>query len=240
MNTPDLEKQRYEKQGTPGRRCGAAALVMVYRAWNIHVTQEHVWQELCQDAKGLATDSAIRTLHLARHATRSGLCAVACRMKKPWEFLTRYFAAQHVTGCARTDSQIILNHRLSLDSVKGHFTVPVAFQSHEKKLTVHDPQFGAFLPKTKSEMLELWQPKTDHLGNTIPGNEITGNIVLIVSGVTARSDTNVHKSFLGSPISLTKQCTRCGETFGLPGFLSENRGLFCRFFCPACDSPEFF
>lgn len=204
---PPYESQR--NRG-PGRRCGAAALAMVYRNFGIEIDGETLWDELCRDAKKPESSVSvpIRTLHLARNARSRGLAALPCRLRDPWGFLERLFSNENARNL-----RVVLNHRLREDSPLGHFTVPAGVDPGGETLFVHDPLFGPDRPLSRREILSLWTPRG-------PDCEISGNIVLLVAQEFSRSVS----------------CPRCECLFGWPTFLLENPELFLRRFCPNCDA----
>src|SRR5262245_8109097 len=151
----------YEQQASP-RRCGAAALCMVYRSLGMTVTQDEVWPTLTT-ATSKENPSA-RTHRLAADALCRRLAALVVQALDPWSFLEL---------CRRHQTRVILNHRSTLQSWTGHYSVLV-HQSADRVL-VHDPHFGPNRQISREELLQLWRP-TAH-----PQCEITGNAVVAIA-----------------------------------------------------------
>lgn len=144
------------------RRCGAAALTMVYRSFGIATDRETIGLELDGYESNL---NRARTFHLSRNAVEHGLAAIPCRLRNPWKFL--------ITGIS-DDLRIILNHRIRSDSPFGHFTVLIDANKNNETICVHDPQLGPNRTLSKAELLELWTPHgTD--------DEITGRVAVLIS-----------------------------------------------------------
>ena len=157
----DFKSISYEPQrpaNASERRCGAAALVMVYRALGRQADQQAVFRDL---------DGSSRTYRLAGHAMAVGLSAAVVRFRDPWEPLLRLpeLLPEAVT---------ILNHRLDFEEKAGHFSVFLRTeQVPEEQVVIHDPQRGPQRRLTKEMFLRLWNPSADD-------SEIRGRIAVLI------------------------------------------------------------
>ena len=151
----------FQSQPPETRRCGAAALAMVYASLGLSRAQEEIWEAVTEpDRHGKPW---ARTYRLARHAREQGLEAVVFQAAQPWAVLAH---------CWRHEIRVILNHRLRADSRQGHFSVLAGIGPEE--VLLHDPQFGPARRVTRPELLRLWLP-------TLLPCEIAGNVLVAVA-----------------------------------------------------------
>jgi hypothetical protein len=153
----------YERQTDlmSNRMCGAAALCMVYRSFQVSCTQAELAIRLTRP--GPTGYMGIRTNLLAQDALARGLSALVLRARDPLRSLK---------ACHQRQLRVILNHRLYLGSPSGHFTVLVDFKG--EVVIVHDPQAGPNTRLLQSDLLKLWRP-----GGGIA--EITGNVLIVLA-----------------------------------------------------------
>ena len=144
------------------RRCGAAALVMVYRSFGRIADQETVWNELQSYS---AEKTRTRTFHLARNALEHGLSAVVVRIRNPMAFLL----AENFP-----EVRVISVCRIHRDSGLGHFSLFLGMDSETQTGSLHDPQFGPNRLVDITEFLELWTPRGTN-------DEITKNIAVLIA-----------------------------------------------------------
>lgn len=209
----------YQPQVPGERRCGAAALAMVYASLGIAVPQAEIWQAVAEpNRQGVRT---ARTYRLARHALEHGLAAVVFQAAQPWEVLRH---------CWEHEIRVILNHRLRSDSRLGHFSVLAGIGSEE--VLLHDPQFGPAQRRTRAELLRLWLP-------TAGESEIVGNVLVAVA---PRVACDAVCPQCQRPLPTRLRCPACGSTVALaPGrawgcVWADCPGRLWRYlFCPQCD-----
>ncbi len=205
------------------RRCGAAALLMVYRSLGMDdaslaknektgqngaLSQERIFEEIGRDT---------RTYRLAEHAIHSGLTAMIARLCDPWEGLATFLEGY-------LDGRSILNIRPTFDSHRGHFVYVCAMSPGNHTVVLHDPQFGPDRRLSRAELLELWTPRGPHC-------EIRGRI-----GVFLRASPPADRPDSASTDDF-QRCDHCGMTVNPGGF--RKILPFCEYlFCPSCDHPH--
>jgi len=199
--------------------CGAAALSMAYRSLDLSCSQQEAWGEIAQsDRHGRL---AAKTHLLARDAIRRGLAAVVVQVTDPWAVLGR---------AAAGEVRVILNHRLSLGSSSGHYTILVDVD--DAQVTLQDPRFGPFRRIARSEFLDLWRPGSDP-------SEIVGHVLV---GLETSSTLRRDCTECGAEVPAQATCPKCGATIRLRPVAvlgciradCDNR-VWRRVFCPECD-----
>ena len=200
----------YERQMmlAGARTCGAAALSMVYRSLGHICNQAEIWTRLCKAGRTLG---GIRTYLLAADALSQHLSAAVVQAEAPWELLE---------VCHAAGIEVILNHRVTIQSPWGHYSVLQAINPHTAWL--HDPQFGPHRPLPRDELLSLWQRGAQR-------SEVSGNVAVLVALPPA--------SAIESAASL---CPNCAQTipFDLLSRLRQDSGtspIIRRVHCPGCD-----
>src|SRR5262245_27002725 len=100
MVESELAAVPYERQQDVdgNRRCGAAALCMVYRSLGLECTQEDLWPAVAAGARNA------RTRLIGVDALERGFDALIVRARAPWEVLG---------VCVRDSIRAILNHRIA-------------------------------------------------------------------------------------------------------------------------------
>jgi hypothetical protein len=212
----------YERQTDPtsNRMCGAAALCMVYRSFGITASQVELAPKLTgPKASG---NSAARTYLMAQDALARGLGAVVFRAKDPLGTLK---------ACQDRPVRLVLNHRMNLESPRGHFSVLVRVA--DEHVVVHDPQIGPSTRILATDLLKLWRP----LGGA---SEITGN-VLAAFGKDRQAADPCPKCETVVPETIT--CPGCRKPILLqPAAVLGCMNATCpertwaALFCPYCDS----
>ncbi|MCS6860606.1 MAG: phytochelatin synthase family protein [Abditibacteriales bacterium] len=218
----------YEKQEDTKtqRTCGAAALAMIYRSFGLGGSQAEIWREVATPAPKRRWFFRQRwftqTHRLCAHALRCGLCAVTVRAKDPLRVLRL---------CCERSIRVILNHRQSLKSDEGHFTVLVDVT--EENVVCHDPLKGPSLPFSHNDLLSLWMPRGKYC-------EITGRILI---ALTAAPSGKTSCAVCGAPIPNTVPCPRCAAEIPLQptdvlGCVQETcpERLWEKVVCPHCDA----
>lgn len=168
------------------RTCAAAALIMVYSSFGITLPQEAVWRvvALPDGRKGLYA----RTNRLAFDAVARGLSAVTLKARDPIRAVREILTA---------GDRAIMNHRLTEDSWKGHYTV--ALSADDSAIVFHDPEFGPSQTRSTELMRELWTPKYS-------GCEITGNFLIALSN---QSQSPCTCAACGASCPTAVQCCYC-------------------------------
>jgi ABC-type bacteriocin/lantibiotic exporter with double-glycine peptidase domain len=140
------------------RRCGAASLVMIYRALNRGVNQNDIHRELGSN----------RTHKLASHAINNGLNAAVVRFHDANEALGK-------VELLLPETFVIINHQLEDNIRFGHFSVFIRTESEPfKSIILHDPQKGANQRIAIQKFVQLWNP-------TIPNPEVRGKIAVLIN-----------------------------------------------------------
>lgn len=210
----------YEKQlDIPGQRmCGAAALCMVYRSFQLTCSQSEVWSAIARPGAG--GQHCARTHLLARAALERGLAALVVQPRDPWRALQ---------SCAAHGIRVILNHRQTEHPAAGHYSVLVAVA--EDHLRLHDPRLGPDQYLPRAEFLRLWAPIRGR-------SEITGHVfVAVAESPGPWQCPRCQASLFGS-----QRCTGCGQVFPLQPSAALgcadsacSERLWSRLFCPYCD-----
>lgn len=211
----------YRKQhsSTADRRCGAAALAMVYASLGLSDSQEEIWQQIAGPGTGTR---AARTHWLGQNALSRGLSAVVLQALRPWDVLR---------SCWGNGVCVVLNHRVRLDSPSGHYSVLVGIDREQAIL--HDPQRGPARRWDRRELLQLWLP-------TAGGCEIAGQVLVAIA---PQETGEAACSQCRNPIAEAVPCTRCGRSVPLRPFaalgclrVSCQARLWKYVFCPWCDA----
>jgi len=217
----------YEKQEDVKtyRTCGAAALAMVYRSLGRDCSQAEIWREVAAPAPKRRWFFKQRwftdTHRLCAHALQRGLCAVTIRAKDPLRVLRL---------CRECSIRVILNHRQSLKSDEGHFTVLVDVT--DENVICHDPLKGPSRSVSHNDLLSLWTPKGWHC-------EITGRILI---AITDAPSNKTSCAVCNMPIPASTACPNCEkkiplqptDVFGCVNEACPER-LWERVVCPHCD-----
>lgn len=204
----------YERQ-EDARKCGAAALNMIYRAFGDNPTQEMIWPKIAQD------QWSARTHLLAKDANDRGLSAAVLQVCDLQPVIER-----------RRDGAIaaIVSHRLQPGSRQGHFSVLVG--ETKKHLILHDPFHGPGRMIGYDDFRELW-------GWEAGSPEVSGNVVVAI----AKSPPPIEPcDECGETMPDDYACHQCGTVMPLPtvallgcGNPHCSRKTWRRIFCPACD-----
>lgn len=179
--------------GSKERRCGAAALCMIYRSFGLDCSQEDVWQRVSY--KSHSGRVGVRTNSLANDAIAHGLSATVVQASEPWPLLHRLH---------QQNVRVILSHRPGREATVGHYSVLVAIS--DTGLEIHDPGFGPNRPWSRDTFLNLWKPRG-------PRCEIAGNAPVAIS--TPDGEREESCSVCKRPIPLTMSCRHCGKTMPL-------------------------
>jgi hypothetical protein len=199
------------------RMCGAAALCMVYRSFGLACSQEEVWPAIAAGSRSRA-----RTYMLCADALRRGFAAVTLQVR-------------HALGLLRAvleqEVRVILNHRQSLNSRGGHYSVLVGMD--EEGLAIHDPWLGPARWLEQAEWLKLWRPGR---GNT----EVRGNLAVFIGPLAAESwrcrvCTRVVPPQLSCPTCRKEIPLRPSLVLGCLDFNCPQR-TWDLLFCPWCDA----
>ncbi len=222
MGAINLEKMTYERQEDPtsNRMCGAAALSMVLRSFEIVSTQEDLWPKI--STPGATGATLGRTYLLAAEAIRQGLSALVVQARNPLHMLKR---------CQEKSIPAVINHRANLDSPAGHYSVLLGVK--DGYALVHDPLLGPSRRMLILDLLKLWQPRGT-------ASEITGNVLVAF----AQSPSSCPPcAQCGTVIPDAFPCPGCQKTIPL----QPARILGCvkdgcaernweTIFCPFCDA----
>src|SRR5262249_43951847 len=85
---------------------------------------------------------------LAADALRRGLHALVLQVRDPWLVLER---------CVKQSVRVIINHVIEPISGSGHYSVLAGLGDDE--VLLHDPSFGPNRAWSRSEFLQLWNPR---------------------------------------------------------------------------------
>jgi hypothetical protein len=212
----------FEKQeDAPGRRmCGAAALCMVYRSFGADVKQQEVWPTVSRPNSG--GEGRAHSYLLGADALKRGYAALTLQARDPWRALEL---------AAANGLRTIVNHRLSLTSGAGHFTVVVAVE--EDAVVVHDPQVGPHRRISRAEFLKLWQADRWR-------SEVTGNVLVAFA---AAPGSPCLCRICGASCPWSTLCAACGKTIPLQpaavlGCIATSCGarVWEQIYCPSCDA----
>lgn len=205
--------------------CGAAALAMVYRSLGMDCSQAEIWREVAAPAPKRRWFFRQRwfadTRRLCAHALQRELYAVTIRAKDPLRVLRL---------CCERSIRVILNHRQSLKSDEGHFTVLVDVT--DENVICHDPLKGPSLSISPHDLFSLWTPQGRHC-------EITGRILI---AVTDAPSNKTSCAVCDTPIPDSTTCPHCEKKIPLQptdvlGCVQETcpERLWERVVCPHCD-----
>lgn len=204
----------YERQ-EDSRKCGAAALCMVYGSFGQKVKQADVWPRISTD------QWSARSHLLAKDALSRGYAAVTLQASRPDVALAR---------CCNDGIPAILNHRLHPSSRQGHYSVLVG-QSRSGVL-LHDPYHGPARMLSHQQFGQLWNWE-------IGGREVAGNILVAVAPAPQSS---APCPACGTSMPQSVDCPDCGEIIPLPipsvlGCANAQcpERSWLRLFCPQCD-----
>jgi hypothetical protein len=248
----------YVKQEDPrsNRMCGAACLAMVYRSLAERdpvpgdrkrgrdrrsppvapskgkerragrrraeeLSQGEIWRQISKTNR-LGSLSSSTHLMVA-HAQSRGFAAMAVQVRYPLVTLL---------SCRENGIRAIVNHRLRMDSLAGHYSVVLDVDA--ESVVVHDPFYGPHRRIPHGEFLELWQPGS-------PDSEIAGNVLI---GITPRSVSLAKCHVCQTPVPEQVACPRCGKPVALQpaellGCAAEGScmaRLWNYVCCPACDN----
>ena len=180
--------------------CGAAALSMVFKSFDISLEQAQIWEEVrTQVADGTWIAMSNR---IAAFALDHGLRAVVMKAVQPIAVLARCWGSQ---------VRVIINRRLAPDSSLGHFTVLAGITSDA--VIEHDPQFGPNLSISNASLLQLWTPNAPY-----PQCDITGNFMIVFDRPGATPLTEVCAANHEQPRTLTcpnPNCSGKSVPFGI-------------------------
>ena len=222
MAAPTSLDLPYERQVNTlsTRMCGAAALCMVYRSFDVACSQEEIWPAIA--ACGTSGSSRARTHLLCADALRRGFAAVTLQVRQAPDLLRT--ALGH-------GFRVIMHHRQNLNSRWGHYSVLVGMD--DQGLTLHDPWLGPSRWVDQAEWLKLWRPG--------PGNvEVRGNLAVFI-GLPKTEPAYCLMCDRMMPTRLP--CPACRMEIPLPpGVLLGCPDSGCQertwdlLFCPWCDA----
>jgi Papain-like cysteine protease AvrRpt2 len=210
----------YEPQVLSTHMCGAAALCMVYRSFDLVCSQEEVWPAIA--ASSTTGSSRARTYLLCADALRRGFAAVTLQVRQALGLLRT--ALEH-------EVRVIVHHRQSLNSRWGHYSVLVGMD--EEGLAIHDPWLGPAQWFDQAEWLKLWRPGQ---GNS----EVRGNLAVFIGPLAAESLScrmceRVVPPQLPCPTCRREIPLRPGVVLGCLDFSCPER-TWDLLFCPWCDA----
>jgi hypothetical protein len=216
-----MPKLPYFPQPKNSRMCAAAALRMVYTFYGVEGTTESIWERISlPDRRGGRYSESFR---VAGDALNQGLHAVVFRAEDPLGVLR---------AAARHEVQVLMNHRVSSESLLGHYTVLTGIP--DGFVVVHDPDKGPHRKVSAARFLQLWK--------RLPGPrcEITGNIAVAIAKPPLAPITC---AVCHSPPPAPASCVRCGEPIDVQPFTvigCMNRQcagrLWRHIICPWCDA----
>jgi hypothetical protein len=220
MTVPVRLNLPYERQGPSTDMCGAAALCMVYRSFDVACSQEDIWPATA--AAGTSGSPRSRTYLLCADALRRGFAAVTLQVR-------------HALGLLRAaleqEVRVIVLHRQSLNSRWGHYSVLTGVD--EDGLTVHDPLLGPGRWIDQAEWLKLWRPGPIN-------TEVRGNLAVFIGPRTTESARCRLCERLVPP---QMPCPTCRKEIPLRpslvlGCLDSNcpERTWDLLFCPWCDA----
>jgi len=208
------------------RSCGAAALTMVYKSFNIDCNQEEIWRNISlPDSNGTLFT---KSFCICRHALNNGLSSIIVNVKddRAWDTLKL---------CNGSAIRIILNHRLDQHSHLGHYTVLLRIVD-DAHIEIHDPQKGERQRLSKEVLKIKWHQRSSE-------DEITGRILIAFS----RNNVDEAKcEFCGANIPESIYCPSCrNEVFLHPkkviGCIKKNCNgrNWDNIICPYCNNSIF-
>lgn len=204
----------YERQ-EDSRKCGAAALSMVYRSFGQDVRQTDLWPAISTDKW------SAKTHLLAKDAIQRGFPAIVMQASDPLPTLGR---------CHEHGIPAILNHRLNPKSHQGHFSVFLG--KFDDNVVIHDPFRGPACLFKPEQFRDLW---TWNIGSP----EITGNVLVALAPEAMPAQPCPE---CGETMPDVRQCVACGQQIPLAvagalgcGNPDCSRRTWRRIFCPFCD-----
>jgi hypothetical protein len=207
----------YERQAVSTDMCGAAALCMVYRSFDLACSQEEIWPAITTSGSSRA-----RTYLLCADALRRGFAAVTLQVRRSLGLLRT--ALDH-------EVRVIVHHRQGLNSRWGHYSILVAMD--EESLAIHDPLLGPAQRFDQAEWLKLWRPGWAN-------NEVRGNLAVFI-GQPAADPVSCQTCDRGLPQLCP--CPTCRKTIPLrPALMLGCVDSDCPerswdlLFCPWCDA----
>ncbi len=210
----------YERQVSPTDMCGAAALCMVYRSFEMVCSQKEIQPAIVTSDS--SNSSRPRTYLLCADALQRGFAAVTLQVRQALGLLRA--ALEH-------EVRVIVHHRQSLNSRWGHYSVLVGMD--EEGLSIHDPWLGPAQRFEQAEWLKLWRPGE---GN----REVRGNLAVFI-GPRAAEPARCQICERLVPPQLP--CPTCRKPIPLrPGFVLGCTDFSCPertwdlLFCPWCDA----
>ena len=212
----------YRQQQFEGgdRRCGAAALAMVYASLGMADSQGAIWRQIAAASDGKARTA--RTHLLAQNALGRGLSAVVLQALRPWDLLG---------ACWDSGVRVVLNHRLRLNSPSGHYSVLAGIDG--ERVILHDPQRGPARQWLRQDFLQLWLP-------AVGGGEIAGHVLVAIAPQETKA---AMCRVCRTPVAEAVACTGCRHP--IPLRLAAAMGclragcdarLWKYLFCPYCDA----
>jgi hypothetical protein len=150
----------FERQNDPAT-CGAAALAMVYRSFNIDRRQEQIWPAIA--SRSALGKWCARAQSLVADAGRCGLHALVVQARDPWVIPAL---------CLDHAVRVILNHASDPTTGAGHFSVLRALTLEH--IVLHDPDVGPDRMVTRDEFLRLWNPRA-------PRREILDQVLIAIA-----------------------------------------------------------
>ncbi len=217
---PFRNAHRYEAQiRLPNQRmCGAAALVMVYRQFQIEVDQTELWEAVSHEYQN---KRRAHTYDLAQDALNRGLSAVIVQSHQPWAILR---------NCWRNNIAVVINHRIDMDSHEGHYSLLTGIR--QDSISLHDPLLGPNVERSRDDFLRLWMPAGEPC-------EIAGNVLIAIS---KPEDQPQIWSHCNQPFEDSIECPSCCNSINLKPAIalgctkvSCRERLWYRIFCPRCD-----
>jgi hypothetical protein len=210
----------YERQGLSTGMCGAAALCMVYRSFDVICSQDEVWPTIA--ASSPSGSPRARTYLLCADALRRGFAAVTLQVRQALDLLRA--ALEH-------EVRVIVHHRQSLNSRWGHYSVLVGMD--EDSVALHDPAAGPARWFDQAEWLKLWRPGWAN-------NEVRGNLAVFIDRREAESP---HCRTCELVVPPQVPCPTCRKeiplqpaaVLGCPDFNCPER-TWELLFCPWCDA----
>jgi hypothetical protein len=207
----------YERQAASTDRCGAAALCMVYRSFDVAFSQAEIWPAITTGGSSRA-----RTYLLCADALRRGFAAVTLQVRQSLGLLRT--ALEH-------EVRVIVHHRQSLNSRWGHYSVLVGMD--EEGLAIHDPLLGPGQRFDQAEWLKLWRPGW---GN----HEVRGNLAVFIGPratepLSCRTCERVLPPNVPCPTCRKEIPLRPGVVLACPESSCPER-TWDLLFCPWCDA----
>lgn len=215
LTSPQSSVFPYEQQYGE-RTCGAACLVMIYRSFDMNVSQDDVWEQINSPDK--FGEKFCKTFKMVRDVQERGFAAAALQAIDPIRALG---------VCRANGARVILNHQSFKNAELGHYTVMMGLDNHW--VLLHDPDGKPARPVQHSDLVEKWKAR----------GEITGNVMIVCS---LPVDDAFVCTVCGIQLRNQLNCKNCSKLLGsLPmhalGCLNHNcdSSLWTFLFCPQCD-----